>query len=279
MRKKGKVILSTILAVIIAVTSYPMDISAARVEKMSVEDISKVVGSFTVGNQVTAVEEGYYEFSVPSNGKLQIQESSRSLDGYGYHIYTGINKEIVGGVKDKYWIRLSAGTYYVYMRSNDSLTLSFTDESSGNYEKEKNDSFDLANEVQVNQTYIGNSQISCDGDYKDWGYDDDGLINSYYCGDEDYYHFSINQKGIIYIDFSQIHNQYDEGHALELYQEDSVGNLTTILSEEILINNGTTTRIRASAGSYYFKVYSSRSYGSSANLQDYSFQLCYKNYI
>lgn len=43
-----------LLAPALAVTVYPADVMAAKVEKMSVKDISVVAGNFTLGNKVTA---------------------------------------------------------------------------------------------------------------------------------------------------------------------------------------------------------------------------------
>jgi len=267
MRKKVKNMLAAFLSIALAATAYPVDIKAANVQKMSLSDISNVVGSFTVGTQVTAAEEGYYEFTVPSNGRLQIQEIKQ--DEYyqnEYNIYTGANKDCVGGLKDKYWIRVAAGIYYVYLEKDVTLQLNFVDEVSSNYEKEQNNSADTANEIQVNETYIGNNHISyASGDYLKCEYDDD-----------DYYHFSLSEKGTVYINFSQICNSKDDGHILELYQEDSDRNLQLCSFDKIKINNGRSKKLRVPAGNYYLKICNYYDgFTLSCNVQDYSFQVCY----
>ncbi len=135
-----------------------------------------------IGNASNNSDEDWYKVVIPNNGKISI---SYNLQGEDPRTTMKLYKD---AERLDYWdlesgkyafpytthnIRIPAGTYYIQLApyySNPSnkdytLKLNYTDESSGNYEVEFNNDRNTANQIQLNQTYVGNATDNRDTDW------------------------------------------------------------------------------------------------------------------
>ncbi len=141
------------------------------------------------------------------------------------------------------YITLTPGKYEINIydvgRINDDMYLEVTYEKAGNYngEIEENDSFDTANEIELNTSY------SCDFSKE---------------GDEDYFKFELEEAGKVEVCIEN-EGYYD---VVELYTEDEYGNVREIEInewngvdfEDVKLRNIQ----RLPAGTYYIHVVLSR---------------------
>lgn len=194
-------------------------------------------------NQEVEVERGKtYYFILPSNGKLKSSSSMRICYGDS-QLYSA-----------SLW-RLPAGEYYLYNDYSSTITLSFTPETSSNYEQEFNDSFDTANIINPNITYYGNANKSSNPTIH---YEDE-------TADKDYYKLSIPSEGSLYLELlPSIEIVYT------IYSEDAYLNTSEICSGRFEAGKESqmSRKLRVSAGIYYVKIWG-KSY------DDYQFKMVY----
>lgn len=190
---------------------------------------------YSVDDDSICNKDDIYRFTMSSPGKVTIDLKSAS----GKHYYDIYSESADGNVTKIYDIssthtnlRLPQGNYYIVYRPDFEYTICVTTvaESASQYEQEFNNASPFANEISVNQSYLGN-------------------IN--YGDDKDYYKFTINNKSNVVVSLKiprQSSNTanvklYDHTLKKELVSADTNRNPVLYLKEQIL-----------EAGTYYVCV-------------------------
>ena len=170
-------------------------------------------------------------------------------------------------------LRMAPGKYKVTSWIS---KINFVSEESSTYtEKEWNNSFDNANEIQKNMAYTGNLNRTEYDDYYSY---------NYYSNDQDYYKFELEQAGTVQIQYSIEDLSYgeyndDSGNVncIILYNEDEEGSTKEICSINSSDSNKTRycPRYRLPKGIYYIQIsgWGSVNY---ANSSDYQLKVNYE---
>lgn len=224
------------------------------------------------GNLSTDSDVDYYKFVIESDGKVSISFEHPKMDNKDrlWEVYLIDNEKNDGLIKlysigastndESNAARIRAGEYYIkvnsyyYSDKDYFFTVNFIEESD-QFEKEENNTIDMANSINVNANYTGNLQTD---------------------NDVDYYRFSVNEKGKI--NFSFEHEKIDNRDRFwEIYLLDGI-NDNTILT---LYSRGSEASLqsdyaRIPSGDYYLKIksyyYSNRDYNFIVNFESESEQ-------
>jgi PKD repeat protein len=195
----------------------------------------------------------WYKFTVPADGRLQIQDTTTSNLDYWLYLYeedgtTLIKKELryKNNTGTSIAVSLSPGTYYLLFQKYSSdyttfgeyfFTLAFTQVSRPG-DAEPNDSIEDAQVVEINTSVSGNL-----GHRKTGMYDQN-----------DWYKFTITSDGRLHIQDTTTSNL---DYWIYLYEEDG----TTLIKQELRYKNNTggSIAVNLSPGNYYllFKKFSS----------------------
>ena len=263
MKKTRKIIslLLSILMIITTISALSITSAAAYYESEPNDSISTAdsisTNSTVYGVSNTGSDYDYYKFSLSSQGYITITMNHAQLDsGYWYvylydtngnqMYYWKFNAAYASNSTEK--IGLPAGTYYVniecgsYVKGVDyNLKVNYT--KTNYWETESNDSRTKADNISVNTTYYGVSNIGSDCDY---------------------YKFSLSSQG--YITITMNHAQLDSG-SWHVYLYDTNGNQMYYWKFDASYASNSTEKIGLPAGTYYVNI----ECGSYVKGVDYSF--------
>ena len=225
-------------------------------------------------NEGYEYEQNYYRIEVSQPGMLEIsfynQQQNESKSYWRIGIYDSsyneiYMQEIKGNVTETILpqIGLDKGTYYIeadssswyYAMSTEKFSFVPKFNQSNYWEKEKNNEYRTATQIESNGEYYGSA-----------------LGNNSY--DIDYYKFSVSQAGVIKpLFYSAIQKDSSDYWKIYLYNEE----YTEICNMNIYGNRTETKlpEIGIPSGTYYFRVESSKYYSSDAAKDTYSFDLNY----
>ena len=263
MKKTRKIIslLLSILMIITTISALSITSAAAYYESEPNDSISTAdsisTNSTVYGVSNTSSDDDYYKFSLSSQGYITITMNHAQLDSGSWYVYL----YDTNGNQMDYWkfnaayasnstekIGLPAGTYYVniecgsYAKGVD-YNLKVNYAQTNYWETESNDSRTKADNISVNTTYYGVSNIGSDCDY---------------------YKFSLSSQG--YITITMNHAQLDSG-SWHVYLYDTNGNQMYYWKFDASYASNSTEKIGLPAGTYYVNI----ECGSYVKGVDYSF--------
>lgn len=186
-----------------------------------------------------------YHFTISTPGKLCCNNEAE--------IYQVENEIYVGKVTPGEYLRLGIGEYYARIeRSLGKYNFTYEPESPNTTEQENNNSFDSANCIETDISYVGNLNYT-------------GMVET---PDVDYYKFVISEQKSAYVEFRVDGSSYDPNYLL-LYSEDEYEN-TELLTSIYCFSGSSkkTEKYRLPAGTYYVCI---TNYG---NFSEYSFKVC-----
>ncbi len=245
MKKTSKKLLSLVLAIVMVVALFPLEIFAAGNSISTATDIS--LGYNYSGEISTANKYDYYKFTLSQSGSLNITASA--MVNLYYRIYDTSNTSSAiwstshsGDMNTT--LELCAGTYYFKVEYGGygaySFKLSFTsaNESFAETIGGSNNTLSTASSITLGTTYRGHIGIN---------------------DKNDYYKFTLSQSGSLNITASAMVNLY-----YRIYDTSNTSSAIWSTSTSGVLNK----TIQLSAGTYYFKV----EYGGYGA---YSFNLSY----
>ena len=197
----------------------------------------------------------WYKFTVNQDGYIQINFThdygvARQdiylyyYDGESKKIYYSFNIKSDYEKKDSINYAISKGTYYIlisnyYKIHNKTLNYNFKINFfiSDDWEKEFNDSIVTANSISVGRTVYGSNNYRHD----------------YVHDTDDWYKFTINQDGYVWIDFTHKYNKTN--HRVYLYSYDG-SSKKELLNSLVHLNseNETSSKVSLSKGTYYLFI-------------------------
>ena len=267
MKKTRKIIslLLSILMIITTISALSITSAAAYYESEPNDSISTAdsisTNSTVYGVSNTSSDDDYYKFSLSSQGYITITMNHAQLDSGSWYVYL----YDTNGNQMYYWkfnaayasnstekIGLPAGTYYVniecgsYAKGVD-YNLKVNYAQTNYWETESNDSRTKADNISVNTTYYGVSNIGSDCDY---------------------YKFSLSSQG--YITITMNHAQLDSG-SWHVYLYDTNGNQMYYWKFDASYASNSTEKIGLPAGTYYVNI----ECGSYAKGVDYNLKVNY----
>ena len=200
--------------------------------------------------------EKYYKITVPSDGTLSVDFSHAYLESnwtyWRMQIYNDGNHEelayyefdgnVISYSQKRFGI--AAGTYYIKIYkwnfSDIVFNFRFNYEATNNWETELNDTYPVADNINVNEQYYGSLQKRYDVDW---------------------YKFTTSQDGYVSLEFTHDYIENDNNYwVIELYN-DSYSKIEAYgLNGKRLKSSG--YEIGLSAGTYYLKLYKYEGYYS-----------------
>ncbi|MDE7423859.1 MAG: Ig-like domain-containing protein [Lachnospiraceae bacterium] len=231
-----------------------------------------------LNQKFTSRKEAYFELT--EHGVVTFENNGKALDGVEvYRILEDGNEVCYAG--ETLRLRLTPGKYkadfnyeyeYEYIDK-----INFVSEESLPYtEKEWNDNFDDANEIQKNIAYTGNLNKKYSSPYS-------ATFDYYISSDQDYYRFELEQAGTARIQYSIEDLSYSSKgsgnwNSIMLYNEDEEGNTKEICSIGSSDSNKTrySSRYRLPKGIYYIRIRNNDSYDHKCNVSDYQLKVNYE---
>lgn len=220
-----------------------------------------------VNKEVEMSSQENYMFEIDKQGKVLLEISTdeeSSVELYGED-ENGNEKEIISQkiytsvIKFKSRaVRLTSGRYYIKLSGNygntfnANITVVYTAEDSNSFETEPNNTWNTANDIDLNKEYTGNIQKE---------------------DDTDIFRFELQQEGSVYLNFYNVNAT--SGWNIELYSEDEEKNRMLIeKSYNDSVKNTLFTKYRLPKGIYYIKVNDGDSNDYYSN-DDYSIKVNY----
>ncbi|MGG0739648.1 pre-peptidase C-terminal domain-containing protein [Niallia taxi] len=203
-----------------------------------IKNANKINLNASYQGKLSAYDEDYYKYTLSKSGNVtfklsNVYESAKMtvMDSKGETLTTLYNDPDFDGYSSTQ-VGLPAGTYYIAIENSSATTYEFSVNftQSDYYEKEWNDSFRQASQIELNKTYKGLMQ----GSY-----------------DKDFYKFTLSTAGNVKF----VLDNEDESKSITIYDKDGE-EFTSFYSKEGY-EGDSSINMGLPAGSYYLRVYSS----------------------